>query len=382
MKILHIAGWAPRGTNYRHVYYINEFNDKNNVLFLCADSEYKKGIYYSDNDLGVEKNIIRQKPFFKMGTMVIYPFRKILNNFNPDVVHIYEVLHLVSFFAIIYCYIKRIPILYEHEQRDHGLTVRGKIRSFIFSNILIRIINPLIAEIRVATPGASNFLQNYGINKNKIYISSLAYNSNINKFNNEERVRFREFYSIPFDKKIICTTGSFSSEKKIGIIINAFKNSLSIRNDIYLLIIGKIECKIVEESLKELPIDSYLYIQNFLSTIDLNKAYCASDLGIWVNPTISYFEALGTGLKILIPFGEVTNHLTSPLINFYGKNGSVDLRSNFAKYNDSNVDEIKKIITSICFDENRNAEKKYSSTEIAKYLSFQYQNILLNKCKI
>ena len=113
----------------------------------------------------------------------------------------------------------------------------------------------------------------------------------------------------------------------------------------------------------------------------LNELFCGCDCAIWTSPTISFFEALGTGLKILIPYGSATSHLSHELISFYGfLNSNIEYnQTTIKKFDKYLIEEINDYILNFNVNKKRNSVTKYASVNIVQKLIFQYNNVLLNK---
>jgi len=76
-----------------------------------------------------------------------------------------------------------------------------------------------------------------------------------------------------------------------------------VKNDHY-LIIGFLNDKYEEQLREYIDRQEYpdkFHLFPFLGHNQVRRMYCASDIGIWTQPSISIQEAMGTGLPVLLP---------------------------------------------------------------------------------
>ena len=115
---------------------------------------------------------------------------------------------------------------------------------------------------------------------------------------------------------------------------------------------------------------SFLYDQK-----KLNAFFNGIDCAIWTLPTISFFEALGTGLRILIPYGDATSHLSHTNIRFFGKNGGIIPGENDINDAELIIRELIPLLTALEKDYPRIPAEEYEKDIIVKELLDEYRRI-------
>ena len=345
-KILIIIGYHENDYFFRNNYYAENLAKHNEVSILTSD----RGYFFKTHSKTQPKfktgketykgvQIIRQKSYFNFFAQTYFSTKKIIDQINPDIVLVYEFQQFVTFWATRYCLKKKIPVIYEHEQRDIGSSLLGKIRSYIFTIPAIKSVLHKVQHIRTVTSGSMDFLKE-NLKSNTSFpphsVVTLGYNKKKYFYKSSLRNAFRKKYHLKNDDIVIGVTGKFFRAKQIETVIEAFQKSIhKVKNKkIKLFLIGKADPeyanrleKLMEED--SLSFSHIRYIPELLSLEELNTAFNAFDYGLWTSATISYFEALGSGLKIIIPYGSASDHLKSQKIIFYGKESdAIDYRRN------------------------------------------------------
>lgn len=389
MTVLHCIGYYTEGYFYRQNYYTDFLSQNDNKVYVLTSFTALK--YYPVEHLkhkshnvkvkriNNKKVIVRIKPCFQVKDIIYFKFKKIIKQIKPDVVHIYEARQYIPYRIAKYCVKNNIPFVYEHEQRIEGRGLLGKIKSSFFVNRWLKFIVTNAQLVRVVTPGAKQYVIKHCGEKHsdKIYVSTLAYDKNRNFFDMQQRIDFRKKYNIDNNKIVLAVSGKYSDRKKIEVIIRAFKKVHRI--DLVFIIIGvadKNYSPIISETIG--TAENIIWKNKLLPQNELNEFFNGIDYIIWTAPTISFFEALATGLKIIIPYGEATSHLNSKNIIYYGKNGGIEVKDNCIQDDDVIEKELVNIITGLnkYKREINNDVEQYEATAIVKELNFQYEKIL------
>lgn len=131
-------------------------------------------------------------------------------------------------------------------------------------------------------------------------------------FDIETRKRIRKELAIPDNGVVIISVTKVTRNKKIEKVIDGIIDLINKGNDIYYLLIGLLGDN-YETELRQKIADSghsnRFYLYSFKNHNEVRNFYNASDIGIWTQAAISIQEAMGTGLKVLIPNQKSVSHL-------------------------------------------------------------------------
>lgn len=384
MKILHCIGFYNTDLSYREHYYTKKLSENTNdtVYILTSNRSYPFGkLKKKSFKIGMQKikknlYLIRSKRIFQLRDFILFPYKKHIDTINPDIIHVYDGIQGIGAFISQYAKHKNIPVVYEHEQRRLSGSVLFFIRNLIFTLPSISIILKNSNFVRCVTPGAISFLKKifpHKMKKKQFSITSLGYDKNIFYRNTNERKFFRNKYKIKKDTICIGWTGKIYPYKNLEVIINAFKNNSESNK---LFIIGTGDLNYINR-LKHLSADdkNIYWITTLLNQQKLRQFFNAMDYGIWTMPTISFFEALGTGLPIIIPYGNATAHINSTKVIFYGKD-SVDT-NNCILSNKRNIEELREIFINLKQSHHDiDRSNKYNWESIVQQLREQYERLI------
>jgi glycosyltransferase involved in cell wall biosynthesis len=272
--------------------------------------------------------VVRMRPRWLLRGMVSYRYAAIIRRLRPDIVHLYEAAMYVTYRIAVYCARRGIPFVYEHEQREAGASFLGRLKSRAVNHWLRRVV-PRASAVRVATNGAAVYLKEHvGANVDPVLVP-LAYNSRAFFPSESLRNEFRALQGMPDQHLAIGTSGKFAAFKRLDVLVDAFKRAAGVRDDIVLFIVGAFE----ERYLKDIQragagCERIVLAPSYLKRPELNRFYNGLDYGIWTTPTNSFFEAMGTGLPIIIPWGHATDHLNDENITFFGRRGGIEHATN------------------------------------------------------
>jgi len=381
MKIAYCIGFYDRNFNYREKLYAEYFSQIEGIEVYILTSNLP---YPSTNktkkkfDTGTTKEgnitVIRRHQVFKFHDIIFFKFKNTILQINPDVVHVFDPRQYITYKIAKFAFRKNITAILEHEQRTEGGRLLGRIRSKLLTNKWIKKTIRYCSVIDVATPGAKNYLVDLDSkSENKINILPLCYDERFFYYDRCLYQSFREKYKVQKGKIIIGISGKFTKNKKLELIIEAFNETN--RNDFLLFIVGETENGYLKKLRKLINNNKrILFINRLLNTAELNEFFNGIDYGIWTSPTISFFEAIGTGLYIIIPYGSATKHLISKNIIFYGSNGGIN-RDNFIEDNFKIKNEIINIFSSLNKEYQRVVEKRYERNAVLKELQKLYLDL-------
>lgn len=387
MKILHCIGFYETDLPYREHYYTKKLSENKNdtVYILTSNRSYPFGkLKKRSFKIGMQKiknnlYLIRNKRIFQLKNFILFPYKQYIDTIKPDIIHIYDGIQGIGAFISLYAKHKKIPVVYEHEQRRLSGSILFFIRNIVFTLPSINIILKNSNFVRSVTPGAIIFLKKYFPNKMKkisFSISTLGYDKKIFFRNENERANFRNKYKIKKDTICIGWTGKIYSYKKLEVIINAFEN---VSDSKKLFIVGTGDLNYINR-LKQISSNNknIYWITTLFNQQKLREFFNAMDYGIWTMPTISYFEALGTGLPIIIPYGNATSHINTTKVIFYGKD-SVDA-NNCIQSNKKNIETLREIFINLkTSNHGIDNTNKYNWEYIVKKLKEQYKRLIHEK---
>lgn len=114
---------------------------------------------------------------------------------------------------------------------------------------------------------------------------------------------------------VLLAAGKVNAQKRLDLLIEAFDEAQA-RDPRMRLVLAGLDNESVSQSLRNdiqrRQITSRVTLLPFVSSDQLNALFNASDLGIWPRmPAVTIQQAMGTGLDVLIPKNDFTDHLFS-----------------------------------------------------------------------
>lgn len=331
MKVLHCIGFHDSRLYYRTNYYLEELARSHTCqpLMLTGDLSFphigQKKERIRRDEPALSYGLRRERAFFHLRDAVAFRTSKAIRDFRPDIAHLYEGRQFAPYLAARTCVRLGIPFVYEPEQRSDGSSLAGRAWSRLVARPWIRFLAEKSALIRVVTPGALEYLnQVCGRDLSaKTVLVTLAYNERDFFPDADLRKAFRAREGLADGLIGVGLTGKFSPQKKIEAAIEGFKRAANGR--MRLFIQGAFESGYREKILAACAGDPKISVRDgLLDRRRLNEFYNGMDYLLWTSPTNSFFEALGTDTKIIVPFGDATRHLISENIIFYGDGDCVE----------------------------------------------------------
>ncbi|MBC2397116.1 glycosyltransferase family 4 protein [Clostridium tetanomorphum] len=394
MKILFIIGFYMSNHSYRENNYVKLLKECGHKVKVVTSN-----IYYPFNNmskterLNLIKNtsddecIERRKCIFILKDMVYFQFKDVIDDFKPDIIHLMEGRQLIGYFAAKEALRRKIPLLYEHEQRTDFGSFLGIIRNKTINRYLIKCIARKSHGIRTISIESLDYLRSINeVDKKVIEVSTLGFDNRVFKFSYDIRNGIRYSLDVKEDEFLIVTTGKFLGNKRLDLIVKSFQKAKKNNIKLKMIIVGEIK----KEILENIYCSDIIVIPKLVDEEKLNEIYNASDLAIWTRYTISYFQSLGAGCPILVPKCKYTLQLSSKLDNNEGIY-LFDIKFNQDEYlykmNENEIiNNISRRILEIS-NKRLNKEKINSIAQIFSWegiienLEQQYIRII-NKCKI
>jgi len=249
--------------------------------------------------------VIREKVIFSFHDIVYFKYKDVIKNINPDIVHIFEARQLVTYLVAKFCFKCGIPVVYEHEQRSNGISLKTKLRNLLTSERWIKKTVNFSKMVRVLNPESINYLKRINANLDGKFIdmATLGFEPEVFNYNENYRQIYRKSIGLKNNDILVVTSGKNLGLKKVDIIINAVEKirDIGIKN-IYLLLVGT-------NKRKKFHSKDYIIHKPLVNKEKLAMIFNAADIVTWTRYTVSYFQALGCGSVILVPKTDYTEFL-------------------------------------------------------------------------
>lgn len=237
--------------------------------------------------------IVRRKPTFRAGDLVMFPLHK--SDFaGVDIVHVLDFRQGITAAAARLARSLGIPVVYDHEQRGDR---RGHLLHSVDNYIrrsLIKHGSKGATLVRHTVDANLEFLLSVTrhITPEQCHLAPLGADEHIFFRDAGLRKATRDLYSLSDDDRLIVCTGRFSSEKRPVDVARATAN-LNCR----LYFCGSVPENIANE-LRAWP---HISLLGPKSQKEVNALYNAADCALFTTFTLSYWEALATGCPIVVP---------------------------------------------------------------------------------
>lgn len=262
-----------------------------------------------------EKNVFRYRSV-NLTTKVKYPIAiplslrasKVINQFNPDIVHIHHPF-VLSMPAIMYGFKLKIPkILTIHTQYERYAYYASPIPQIITNEAIRRIILNLATKVDViTTPSQSmkNKVSHYGIQK-EIEVIPNAINLSIFQTRNEKQCKeLKEQLKLEMDDIVILYVGRISYEKNVDKIVKALaiarKRNIS---NVKLVLVGEgTAIRQIREMVNSLGIADIVRFAGAVDNEIVKNYYQIADIFAFASTSETFgmviIEALAAGLSVL-----------------------------------------------------------------------------------
>ncbi|MBR3228671.1 glycosyltransferase [Candidatus Saccharibacteria bacterium] len=344
----------------------NHISDEDGVKVNYLKSIEAK--VYPDQIHSVPK---KKRLFFKHGFKVsVFPqpeIKKILDEFQPDVVHV-QVSDPIGLSVVSYARKNNIPVVTTEHNQPEVLTEPLKL-----PKLVRRPVNALLSSYFRNRQSKSDFVTMptkqaiYNLlSSHPLDIPVAAVSNGVDLSNFKPGTASAEIYKkygIPKDRPIVLYVGRVDPEKKIGTLIDAFHKTLTALPDAFLVIVGDGVDKIrLEKKVKTLGINSSVKFLGRIVPPDLYEIYKVG----WVFATASEIETQGivlieaaaTGLPLIaVDKGAVSEVCITDENGFLCEPG--------------NVSEISSALQTVLNDDKLRTKFSANSIKIAKEHDFE-----------
>lgn len=293
---------------------------------------YKTGLT-TDAKYGYE--ILRLPSLSYKSKALPFGLRKVVNDFNPDVLVILGVAKIFPYALLNKYFHKKVKIVSVYgdakEYLERG-TFKQKLKTLIheigYSTIKYPLYKKAIKygdKLILNIPETNQLFLDFLNEKEKTEFESkkvmlnLGYDPDEYYYNGEDRDSVRKELHIDQNEIVIITSTRVNKRKNLERIIELISKLNKKGKKVTYIIVGFLEDS-YEKELKSLiskqPYPNAFKCFPFLNAAEIRKLYCVADAGIWLKVAISIQEAMGTGLPVILENKPSVNHLI-----IEGKNG-------------------------------------------------------------
>ncbi|WP_028168366.1 glycosyltransferase [Bradyrhizobium elkanii] len=238
--------------------------------------------------------ISRSKPLLRLSDFVLLPISMAAIR-SADVVHVIEFRQGLS---VVYAALAKLfgkPVIYDHEQRgDRHYTWLHTLDSF-FRRVLICIgsIFPDVVRHTVIA-NRDHFIRNSWSRKGKLMFAPLAADERVFFFSNELRAASRARLGLALDDKVVVISGKIDAVKRTEEAARAVRDA-----GYKLILVGRMSDD-VRKMFSSYGTESVIQLPHS-PPAEVNALYNAADAALFTTFSISYWEALSTGLQVIVP---------------------------------------------------------------------------------
>lgn len=195
---------------------------------------------------------------------------------------------------------------------EKGIRKADKI--FSYTPETVEVIKPWVST------SAANHL------KQKTVEISLGFNRDTFFYDDQLRAECRRELGVSEGETLLVSSGRLSTNKNYTPWIEAVEKLVANKESIKCLLIGVGEdpgSRAIQERIANGSAASAFIYRPFMTSQALNRHYNAADVGFWPITAISVFEAMGTGLQLVLPPSPSLRHLTTKHFAVSAEEGAV-----------------------------------------------------------
>lgn len=317
MKISYIVPYFQPRFGYSEYYLMKELKKLGNEVLIISSDRYANNVVFFDPSINRKVSsgqffegglaVCRLPTLFESGGLIInLGLKNVLENFEPDIVHVSNFFSSSTHIAIFYKKKLGYKLFFN--------SITGTFNPNILQNLIFKFYKWLSAGyIRknsdgffAICDGSKRWLsKNFSIPHSSIDIIPLGADNKLFTSNISDRQMVRKNFGFLDDEDVLIYTGKMTPEKDLDVLIRSM--ALVVKNfskKIKLFIIGNGPQQYLEY-LRELIISKDIQKKVVLIPIvdrkELPKYFRAADIAVWPGvPSISIIEAMSTGLPIII----------------------------------------------------------------------------------
>ena len=260
-------------------------------------------------------------------------FKTYLTKFSPDIVQIQGIMSPLSILAIFYKGIFRyrvVATIISGEATSHGFILALKLAFLrIYLNLLFPWASKNIDGAFVCSEAALAWNRKiFHVPSTKIHFIPFGADSDLFRYNSDERKKIRKILNIDDDDVVAIYTGKMVPHKKVDLLLRASIPLIHNRKDFKLLLVGKgltEYVNLLKSIVKASNIERNVIFHDAVHRTKLPSFYSASDIAVWPGScSISIIEAMSMGLPVIIKESKWTNHLLESGNGFSYKEGDIE----------------------------------------------------------
>ena len=350
MKIAIVCGHFMPEMGYVEVYIAHQLALKNNynvaVITTALKPSYVKKIKTTTTyNVGAEIHpdygytIFRLNTFFSLGQMVLSNgITKTVQQFAPDLIIVIGVGKLFPYPVYkLHHQFKIVTLLGDSSDNQKNDTKKisiASIRKLLktpvykkavhYSEVLFPYTPETIALVKKIIPASLHVLA-----EKKAVPISLGFDASKFYFDEHERNKTRKNLKIAADTLLLITATRIVSYKKLEQIIDWVDECNGKGMKLHYVIVGFFDDAYSQEVQQYIAQQKYAHQFTCLPFLPINEVrtlYAAADFGYFPTAVISIFEAMGTGLPLVLPLKENVSHiLDNKTSGFYIENDAMEL---------------------------------------------------------
>lgn len=193
----------------------------------------------------------------------------------------------------------------------------ARVKYLIFAatkGVLYAVVNSRAQVIYGYTPETLDRLRPFAAGR-KMEVAPLTYDGKSFYFDPQEREEMRLELGVGYDERLIIGAGKINQQKRFDLLVRAFEELAAEDEKLRLAILG-LSVDRASSDLRELVSNSVvrdrISILPFGDQETLRKFFNAADVGVWPRmPAITIQQAMGTGLRVVLPKSLTVSHLIS-----------------------------------------------------------------------
>jgi len=243
-----------------------------------------------------------------------HKFKKAIDEFKPDILHI-NTEFTMGYFAAIYSRRRGIPFVYtmhtmwEDYFPNYALFLPDTTLKAAARKMMMFYLKR--AKVIVApSKQISDLISSYGIEKEVNIIPT-----GISSYKYSKTAAFAKSFSLqkaskfPKNRKLLCFAGRLVKEKNIEFLFEVLKNVRKVDSSVYLLLVGDgPHMEELKQKVKELNLSKYVYFTGYMQPSDMQYYYRMSKIFVFPSKTetqgLVTIEAIMQGIPV-VAIGEM-----------------------------------------------------------------------------
>jgi glycosyltransferase involved in cell wall biosynthesis len=251
---------------------------------MSADLEFGRGTGVS---------LLRRKVFFRVSDFLLY-IPSLVAIRDADVVHVIEFRQGVTLLVAILARAFDKPVVYDHEQRGDRISRWYSRVDSLFRRMLVFAGSWCVDCVRHTVLANRDHFRSCTPRKVEMIFAPLGADPERFYYDPEERIRVREELRISPQTRTAVMSGKLHALKRVVDVVRACRCA-----GVRLILIGSLT-KDVRAEIDELGRGDEIFLPAGESA-RLRAVYCAADFAIFTTFTLSYWEAYGTGIQLVVP---------------------------------------------------------------------------------